>query len=205
MACKIASEVDILEIGTPLCKSAGKEAIIAVREICPNKLILADFKTPDAGSIEAEMAFSSGADLMTVIGSAPIATIASALSIARRWEKDILLELTGVRDIPACIKEWKVVGVDWVVYHRGYDEQEANREWSKQDLRTLYNLIEAGFKVTITGGITAELLPFFCDLPVTAFIAGRAIYSDPNPVASAQHLRQVIHRLWSDPVKVPVD
>jgi 3-dehydro-L-gulonate-6-phosphate decarboxylase len=66
-------------------------------------------------------------------------------------------------------------------------------------------LIEAGFKVTITGGITDKLLPFFCGLPVAAFIAGRAIYSDPNPVASARQLRQVIHQLWDETIKVSVE
>jgi hypothetical protein len=47
MASLVAPEVDIIEIGTPLCKAAGLEAIEAMREICPDKLILADFKTPE--------------------------------------------------------------------------------------------------------------------------------------------------------------
>ena len=42
MAATAASEVDIIEIGTPLCKAAGLEAIRAIREICPDKLILAE-------------------------------------------------------------------------------------------------------------------------------------------------------------------
>ena len=49
MALKVAPEVDIIEIGTPLCKAAGLDAIRAMREIVPDKLILADFKSPDVG------------------------------------------------------------------------------------------------------------------------------------------------------------
>ena len=75
MAVKVADEVDIIEIGTPLCKAAGLEAIRSMREICPDKLILADFKTPDVGGLEAKMAFDAGADMMTVIGGAPLATV----------------------------------------------------------------------------------------------------------------------------------
>ena len=60
MAALVAPEVDIIEIGTPLCKAAGVEAIRAMREICPDKLILADFKTPDVGGLEATMAFDAG-------------------------------------------------------------------------------------------------------------------------------------------------
>ena len=38
MAVLVAPEVDIIEIGTPLCKAAGMEAVRAMREICPDKL-----------------------------------------------------------------------------------------------------------------------------------------------------------------------
>ena len=72
MVEKVADFVDVIEVGTPLCKSAGLEAIRAVREVCPDKLIYADFKTPDVGALEAQMAFDAGADFMTVIGGAPL-------------------------------------------------------------------------------------------------------------------------------------
>ena len=74
MAALVAPEVDIIEIGTPLCKAAGLEAIRAMREVCPDKLILADFKTPDVGGLEANMAFDAGADMLTVIGGAAMPT-----------------------------------------------------------------------------------------------------------------------------------
>ncbi len=73
MAVLTAPEVDIIEIGTPLCKSAGVEAIRAMREICPDKLILADFKTPDVGGLEATMVYDAGGDMLTVIGGAATA------------------------------------------------------------------------------------------------------------------------------------
>ena len=69
MAVKVAPEVDIIEIGTPLCKAVGLDGIRAMRDLVgPNKLILADFKSPDVGGLEAKMAFDAGADMMTVIG-----------------------------------------------------------------------------------------------------------------------------------------
>ena len=71
------------------------------REVLPDKLILADFKTPDVGGLEAKMAFDAGADMMTVIGGAALATVASALEAARAAGKEMLMELTGVRDIIA--------------------------------------------------------------------------------------------------------
>jgi hypothetical protein len=106
------------------------------------------------------------------------------------------MELTGVRDIIARATEWKSVGVERMVYHRGWDEQAFNREWSEDDKRTIRQLIDMGFKVTVTGGITAGLLPFFQDLPVSIIIAGRAIHQSPDPAASALEMRSAIARLW---------
>jgi 3-dehydro-L-gulonate-6-phosphate decarboxylase len=199
MAVKVAPHVDVIEIGTPLCKAAGIDAVRAIREVCPDKLILADLKTPDVGGLEAKMAFDAGADMMTVIGGAPLATVESALQVAQQMGKEMLMELTGVRDIVARAKEWKQVGVQRMVYHRGWDEQAFHREWSEDDKHTIRQLIDMGFKVTVTGGITAELLPFFQDLAVSIIIAGRAIHKAKDPAASALEMRSAIARLWGAP------
>src|SRR5512143_3014054 len=90
MATLVAPEVDIIEIGTPLCKAAGLDAIRAIREIAPDKIILADFKTPDVGALEAAMAFDAGADWMTVIGGAAIATVKQAFGVASERGKEML-------------------------------------------------------------------------------------------------------------------
>ena len=133
MAVLVAPEVDIIEIGTPLCKAAGMEAVRAMREICPDKLILADLKTPDVGGLEATLAFDAGADMMTVIGGAALATVEQALAVARKRGKEMLMELTGVRDILARATEWRRIGVDRIVYHREWDAQSAGREWTEAD------------------------------------------------------------------------
>ncbi len=196
MAVKVAPEVDILEIGTPLCKAVGLEAIRAIREVCPDKLILADMKTPDVGALEAKMAFDAGADMMTVIGGAALATVEQALGVARKEGKEMLMELTGVRDIVARAKQWRQIGVERIVYHREWDEQSAGREWGEDDLITVRQLIEMGFKVTVTGGLNVELLPLFKDLPVSIIICGRAIRENPDPRAAAHRMRMAVAELW---------
>ena len=197
LAAQVAPEVDIIEIGTPLCKAAGVEAIRAMREICPDKLILADFKTPDVGGLEAAMAFDAGADMMTVIGGATLATVEQALAVARKRGKGMLMELTGVRDILARAVDWRGIGVDRIVYHREWDAQAAGREWTEADKVTIRQLIEMGFKVTVTGGMTMDLLPFFADLPVSVLICGRGICEAPDPRSAARQMRLTIADLWS--------
>jgi 3-dehydro-L-gulonate-6-phosphate decarboxylase len=197
MALQVAPEVDIIEIGTPLCKAAGIEAVRAMREICPDKLILADLKTPDVGGLEATMAFDAGADMMTVIGGATLATVEQALAVARTRGKEMLMELTGVRDILARAVEWRRIGVDRIVYHREWDAQSAGREWTEADKVTIRQLIDMGFKVSVTGGMTIDLLPFFADLPVSVLICGRGIREAPDPRAAAHQMRLAIADLWS--------
>ena len=196
MAIKVEPEVDIVEIGTPLCKAAGLEAIRSMREILPNKLILADFKSPDVGGLEAKMAFDAGADMMTVIGGAALATVELALEAAKKAGKEMLMELTGVRDIIARATEWRQIGVERIVYHRGWDEQTANRQWAEDDRTTIRQLIDMGYKVTVTGGINKEQLPFFQPLPVSVVICGRAIRETPDPRTSAHAFRSEMQRLW---------
>lgn len=199
MAYQVAPEVDIIEIGTPLCKAAGMEAVRAVREICPDKLILADVKTPDVGGLEAAMAFDSGADMMTVIGGAALVTVEQALAVARERGKEMLMELTGVRDneILTRAAEWRKIGVERVVYHREWDAQAAGRMWAESDKVTIRKMIDMGFKMSITGGMTMELLPFFADLPVSVLICGRGIREADEPRNAARDMRLALAHLWS--------
>lgn len=197
MAYQVASEVDIIEVGTPLCKAAGIEAVRAVREICPDNLILADLKTPDVGGLEAAMAFDAGADMMTVIGGATLATVKEALAVAKDRGKEVLMELTGVRDIMTRAVEWREIGVERIVYHREWDAQAAGREWVDSDKEVIKGLIDLGFKVTVTGGLTQDLLPFFSDLPVSVLISGRGIREMPDPKQAARQMRNKINEIWS--------
>lgn len=196
MSLQVAPEVDIIEIGTPLCKAAGLDAIRFVRELLPDKLILADFKSPDVGGLEAKMAFDAGADMMTVIGGAALATVESALEAAKTAGKEMLMELTGVRDIIARAEEWRQIGVERMVYHRGWDEQAFNRQWVDDDRRTIQQLIDMGFKVTVTGGITKETLAFFQPLDVAVVICGRGIRGAADPRQAAHEFRAEMARLW---------
>jgi 3-dehydro-L-gulonate-6-phosphate decarboxylase len=199
MAVLVAPEVDIIEIGTPLCKAAGLDAIRSMREICPDKIILADFKAPDVGGLEATMAFDAGADMMTVIGGAALATVEEALAVARKRGKEMLMELTGVRDNEILVRaaEWQKIGVQRIIYHREWDAQSAGRMWQESDKVTIRKLIDMGFKLTVTGGMTMELLPFFSDLPISVLICGRGIRESADPRAEAHKMRLALAELWS--------
>jgi 3-dehydro-L-gulonate-6-phosphate decarboxylase len=134
----VAPAVEAIEIGTPLCKAEGMHAVRAVREACPDHIIMADMKTPDVGGLEAQIAFDAGADWMTVLGAAPADTLRLALQeAASRPGHEVLVELTGIQDISSRAKTWRAMGVERMVYHRGWDEGNLSRTWEDSDRATL--------------------------------------------------------------------
>jgi 3-dehydro-L-gulonate-6-phosphate decarboxylase len=198
MAQIVHKEVDILEVGTPLSKGGGMLAVKTIREMCPDNLILADIKSPDVGGGEAKMAFDAGADWMTVLGAAPLDTIKLALEEARsRPGKEMFIELTGIRDIMARAAEWRSIGIERMVYHRGWDEGNLSRSWDEHDLATIQELIRMGFKISVAGGLGLDMIPFFRGIDISVFVIGRAIRETPDPAATARKFRALINATWS--------
>ena len=79
-AIKVAREaveggVDWIEVGTPLIKSEGLNAVRKMRQAFPNRKIIADMKTMDAGRTEVESAAKAGANIIDVLGASSDATI----------------------------------------------------------------------------------------------------------------------------------
>ena len=197
MAVIAGPYADIIEIGTPLCKFAGVSMISAVRELLPTTLILADFKSPDAGGVEAKMAHEHGANFVTVIGSAPTATIKSSLEYTLKNDGiDTVMELTGVTDILGKAALWRELGVERITYHLGFDEEHYDRKWEQTDLDIIGKLIDIGYKVTVTGGINYDLLPFFKDYPIAVFICGRSIIRSEDPEKSIKRLQERVSQIW---------
>ena len=78
----LKDSVDIVEAGTILCLNEGLGAVKALREQCPDKIIVADWKVADAGETLAQQAFGAGANWMTIICAAPLATVEKGHAMA---------------------------------------------------------------------------------------------------------------------------
>ena len=75
VAREAAEHCSILEIGTPLLKAEGLDAVRQLREAFAHHTIVCDTKTMDAGRIEMETAAKAGANVATVLGAASDATV----------------------------------------------------------------------------------------------------------------------------------
>lgn len=189
LAAKAAPSVDVLELGTPLIKSAGLSVITAMKEAHPDKTVFADLKTMDAGQLEADIAFAAGADLVTVLGVAGDSTIRGAVAAAEQHGKGVVVDLIGVDDKAARAREVVALGAQFVEVHAGLDEQ-------AEEGFTFSTLLEAGeasgVPFSIAGGVNASSIAAVQASGAIIAVAGSAIYSADDVAAAAAELRAAV-------------
>jgi 3-keto-L-gulonate-6-phosphate decarboxylase len=83
-----------------------------------------------------------------------------------------------------------------MVYHRGWDEGNLSRSWEENDLATIGKLIDMGFKISVAGGLSLDMVRFFKDVDISVFVIGRAIREDADPIAAARKFREEINKYW---------
>ncbi|XNM69614.1 orotidine 5'-phosphate decarboxylase / HUMPS family protein [Escherichia coli] len=156
--------------------------------------MLADAKIADAGKILSRMCFEANADWVTVICCADINTAKGALDVAKEFNGDVQIELTGY---------WTgsrpESGVMRALTGRVSPQSRragSGRGAGEADISAIKRLAEMGFKVTVTGGLALEDLPLFAGIPIHVFIAGRSIRDAASPVEAARQFKRSIAQLW---------
>lgn len=178
----LADEVDLIEAGTVLLASDGKNAVNVLRSLYPSKTLVADFKIADAVNTIGGMLFDCGANLITVIAAADLATMENAAKLAQKHGQTIQIELYGRWDM-ALAAQWRQAGIHQIIYHHARD---ASKAWDNNDLTKIKGLIELGFEVNVTGGLSPDSIAFFKGLPIYSFIVGRSLYEAEDPIAVAR-------------------
>jgi 3-hexulose-6-phosphate synthase/6-phospho-3-hexuloisomerase len=156
-ALQIAQEsleggADWIEIGTPLIKSEGMQAIRSMRDHFPDSMIVADMKVADTGTMEVEMAAKAGANIVCILADADNSVIAEAMRAARLYGIRIMADLINVKD-PICrAYELEAMGVDIICAHTGIDQQMTG----KKSLELLTSLSgQVHIPLAVAGGIDA--------------------------------------------------
>ncbi|WP_312691433.1 3-keto-L-gulonate-6-phosphate decarboxylase UlaD [Kosakonia sp.] len=193
----LQDHVDIVEAGTILCLSEGLNAVRALRAQCPEKIIVADWKVADAGETLAQEALSAGANWMTIICAAPLATVEKGHAIAQAHNGEIQMELFGNWTFDDA-RDWYRIGVRQAIYHRGRDAQASGQQWGDADLARMKALSDIGLELSVTGGLAPADLPLFKEINVKAFIAGRALSGADNPQQVAAAFHHQIAATWGE-------
>ena len=151
----VRAGVDWLEAGTPLILGEGLHAVRALHERFPDKPIVADLKTMDAGYLEAEMMAKAGASFVVVMGVAHPATIKAAVRCKQDYPVQIMGDIMCAPDKVACARMMEDLGVDYIIAHTGYDER--HEEIGASPLDYLEDVVRAvTIPVQAVGGLSVE-------------------------------------------------
>lgn len=164
---------DWIEVGTPLIKSEGAEAVRVLRREFPGRRIIADTKTMDTGSFEVEIMAKAGADVVTVLGLADDATVEEAVMAGRKYGAEIMVDLINVPDRAERAKEVERLGAAMVCMHMGIDTQMRGEEPPLEVLRRIVS--ETSIPVAVAGGITAENAGTYAEAGASDIIVGGGI------------------------------
>ena len=85
--------IDIVEIGTPLIMKEGLKSVQKIKKEYPNQTVLADLKIMDAGSLEAQIGFDAGADIVSVLGLASKKTLTSVKKTAVKNGRKVMVDM----------------------------------------------------------------------------------------------------------------
>lgn len=177
-----------LEAGTPLIKSEGMRAVRSLRARFPDVKIFADTKTMDTGHLEADLAFSAGADLMSVMAVAPDETIKEAVRKAEESGGEILVDTLGLKEIIPRLKEIIRFGIHRICLHRGVDEGVFS------DYELLDYTKELGVKMGVAGGIDESTIGEVARKADFVMI-GRAITKSSDPKTAAIRILRKVNSL----------
>ncbi len=192
-AVAVGNEVDIIEAGTVCLLQTGSETIEVLRKLFPEKIIVADTKCADAGGTVAKNCKEKGANWMTCICSATLAT----MQAAAKEIDEIQVELYGDWTFEQA-QQWLDIGIDQVIYHQSRDALLAGETWGEKDLNKVKKLIDMGFRVSVTGGLSVDTLTLFKGVDVYTFIAGRGITEGADPVLAARTFQNKIREIWGE-------
>ena len=195
----VAGGVDWLEVGTPLIKSEGVQAVRELRRLFPRVTLVADMKIMDAGRIEVETAAKAGANIVDVLGAASDATIRECIQAGKNYGAKIVVDLIAVKDPVSRGKQIEDFGADYITVHCSIDEQMEG----KDPFETLRRLAEAiSLPVGVAGGINSETAARALEAGASIVIVGGAITKAVDPAEAASNIRKAMEERVAIPTKL---
>jgi 3-hexulose-6-phosphate synthase len=190
LADQVAPYVDIFEIGTPCIKYNGINLVQELRQRFPDKLLLVDLKTMDAGEYEAGAFYAAGADICTVLGVSGLATIAGVIKAAKKHGAEVQIDLINVEDKAYIARESVKLGAQIVGIHTGLDAQAAGHT-PFTDLNDVARL-GLNVRISVAGGIKQSTVQQVVEAGANIIVVGAAIYGAASPAEAAREIRELV-------------
>ena len=190
--------IDIVEAGTPLIKSEGLNAVRELHRLFPDRPILADLKTADAGRIEMECAAKAGAAMAICLGAVSEATVQESIEAGRNYGIEVGVDMLGVADYVGLAKKCEAWGAAFLNVHLPIDDQMRGLQ-SFERLRQIAEAVT--IPVAAAGGLNSENV-------VDAIAAGASIVIIGGSITKAADVAQAtrdIRRAVDTGAKVHTD
>lgn len=189
---EVADYIDIVEIGTPFIIRYGIKVVEEIKSMFPRLPLLADLKIADAGEYESQMAFKSGADIVTVLAAAEDSTIRVAVKEAVRSKKSIMIDMIGINDVEKRTLGIDKMGVNYICAHLGFDEQNKGNDLLKNLIKVKNNTQNA--KIAVAGGINLLNLNNILDENPDIIIIGSGIISEVDRKGTVIKIKKIINQ-----------
>src|SRR3990167_6345492 len=192
-AVKVAGEAieggaDWLEIGTPLIKSEGMNAVRHLRKLFPDTTLLADMKTMDAGRAEMEMAAKSGANIAVVMGDASDSTIKECIQAGRNYGIKICVDFINTAKAEERVADIEKWGADYMAVHTAIDDQ----MHGKTPFSALQQICSKVKILAVAGGINSENVIDAVNAGASIVIVGGYISKSKNAKIAAESIKTAI-------------
>lgn len=191
IASDVAQYADIIEIGTILIYHHGTAAIERFREAFPEKTILADTKIVDRGKEVTELFAQAGANWITVMAGTSPNVIHATTTAAHNENVKVMLDLVDSSSIGQSALEAKNLGVDALLFHQPYSEQDSLMFLDKWDMIKGNTTLP----IFISAKINRDNVDKIVAIKPDAIIVGLSITSADNSAAEAQYFADLVSKL----------
>ncbi|MDR1612534.1 MAG: orotidine 5'-phosphate decarboxylase [Planctomycetota bacterium] len=187
----VAGGADWLEVGTPLLKSEGLEAVRKLRLLFPSHVIVADLKTMDAGRVEFEAAAKAGANIAVALAAAADSTILQCVETGHKYGLKTYCDTINIpsAELAKRAAEVEKLGVDIIGVHLPVDEQMLGLD-ALSRVTALRRAVE--LPLAVAGGVTSDTAARMINAGASIVIVGGALYKATDAQHAAAAIREAI-------------
>ncbi|WP_410813761.1 orotidine 5'-phosphate decarboxylase / HUMPS family protein [Micromonospora sp. 067-2] len=183
--------VDFVEVGDPLVKQHGVQAIERIKRDVPEVVVVAEMMSADWGREQVVLAAGAGADVVFLIGPASVASVAAAAEAGRRLGVPVMLDVPGTAVSESWIRDMERAGVDAFAITTNIDigvgtrrplaRVQAIRSWTR-------------LPVAVSGGFGPSDRDVLTSADWDILIVGRSVTEGLDPELVAQQLVAAVRR-----------
>ncbi len=187
-----ATGIDFIEVGDPLLKAVGINAVEQIKRNVPQVAVVAEMMSADWGRDQVVLAAETGADVVFLIGPATAASVAAATDAGRRLGVPILLDVPARHASEHWIRDMEHAGVDGFAITTNIDIGVGGRHPLAQ-ARAIRNWTR--LPVAVSGGFSTTDHAIIGSADWDILIVGRGVTEAVQPTGAARELFNIVHRV----------